>query len=82
MQNKFFDPSSPSMRKGRDGEKNRGKKRKRLMIIVATTLLPAVDRPSADRWDAPRSCQYSSAQRIVYDHPWETHSMEDDLHGL
>ena len=23
--NKFFDPSTPSMRKGREGEKNRGK---------------------------------------------------------
>ena len=25
--NKFFDPSTPSMRKGRDGEKKRGGKR-------------------------------------------------------
>ena len=38
--NKFFDPSTPSMRKGRDGEK-KGGKRKRLMEIVATTSLPA-----------------------------------------
>ena len=38
------------MRKGRDGEKkNGGKKRKRLMIIMATTSLPAVDRPNAER---------------------------------
>ena len=40
--NKFFDPSSPSRRKGRDGGgkktgKNREKKKKRLMKIVATT---------------------------------------------
>ena len=39
------------MRKGRDGgEKKggeRGGKEKRLMIIVATTALPAVDRPNA-----------------------------------
>ena len=38
------------MRKGREGEKNRGKTRgggkKRLMKIVATTSLPAVDRPN------------------------------------
>ena len=45
------------MRKGRDGEKNGEKKEKRLMIIVATTSLPAVDRPNADRWNADRSCQ-------------------------
>ena len=49
------------MRKGRDGEKNGKKKRekkkeKRLMEIVATTSLPAVDRPNADRWNAARSC--------------------------
>ena len=49
--NKFFDPSTPSMRKGHI----RGKKRKRLIIIVATTSLPAVDRPNADRWNAARS---------------------------
>ena len=60
---KFFDPSTPSMRKGRNGgEKKRGrkktgKKEKKLMIIMATTLLPAVDRPNADRWNAARSCQ-------------------------
>ena len=27
------------------------------MKIVATTSLPAVDRPNADRWNAARSCQ-------------------------
>ena len=27
--NKFFDPSTPSMRKGRDGGKNGGKKREK-----------------------------------------------------
>ena len=60
--NKFFDPSTPSMRKGRDaggetGEKNRKKKNggkkekkmKRRMKIVAPTSLPAVDRPNAAR---------------------------------
>ena len=31
--------------------------KKRLMIIVATTSLPAVDRPNANRWNAARSCQ-------------------------
>ena len=53
------------MRKGRDGgkktgktgEKKNGKKEKRLMEIVATTSLPAVDRPNADRWNAARSRQ-------------------------
>ena len=28
------------------------------MKIVATTSLPAVDRPDADRWNAARSRQY------------------------
>ena len=56
------------MRKGRDGEKKNGgkkngkkngekKEEKRLMKIVATTSLPAVDRPNADRWDAALSRQ-------------------------
>ena len=43
------------MRKGRDGEKRKktGKKEKKIrMKIVATTSLPAVDRPNADRWNA------------------------------
>ena len=42
---------TPYMRKGE------GKREKRLMIKVATTSLPAVDRPNADRWNAARSCQ-------------------------
>ena len=44
--NKFFDPSTPSVKKANSGEENR------LMRIVATTSLPAVDRPNADRWNA------------------------------
>ena len=28
------------------------------MIIVATTSLPAVDCPSANHWNAARSCQF------------------------
>ena len=51
-QNKFFDPSTPSMRKGDSGEK------KRLMRIVATTSLPAVDHPNANYWSATGSCQF------------------------
>ena len=49
------------MRKGRDGEKknrekNGEKKEKKIrMKIVATTSLPAVDRPNKDRWNAARS---------------------------
>ena len=47
------------MRKGRDGGngKKKEKKRKRRMKIVATTSLPAVDRPNADHWNAARSRQ-------------------------
>ena len=60
----FFDPSTPSMRKGRDGEKkNGGKKRKRRMKIVATTSLPAVNRPNADRWNAACSRQFKGKNR-------------------
>ena len=63
--NKFFDLSTPSMRKGRDGgtektEKKGGgerEKKKRRMKIVATTSLLAVDRPNTDRWNAARSRQ-------------------------
>ena len=53
------------MRKGRNGEKKTektekktGKKKKKIrMKIVATTSLPAVDRPNADRWNAAGSRQ-------------------------
>ena len=55
------------MRNSRDGgkygkngkKKKRGgkKKEKRLMEIVATMSLPAVDRPNADHWNAARLCQ-------------------------
>ena len=56
------------MRKGRDGEKKNGKekKRKRRMRIVATTSLPAVDRPNADHWNAARSCQNDLALPIEF----------------
>ena len=56
------------MRKGRDGGKNGGggekrekKEEKRPMKIVATTSLPAVDRPNANRWNAVRSRQKQTA---------------------
>ena len=39
------------MRKVDDVEK------KRMLFLVATTSLPAVDRPNDDRWNAARSCQ-------------------------
>ena len=53
--NKFFDPSSRSMRKGRNGgemnvgktgEKRKKRKEKRMAFLVATTSLPAVYRPN------------------------------------
>ena len=34
------------------------------MKIVATTLLPAVDRPNADPWNAERSCQLKRTDKI------------------
>ena len=39
------------------GKKKKKKEEKRRMKIVATTSLPAVDRPNADRWNAARSRQ-------------------------
>ena len=41
-----------------------GEKKKRLMERVATTSLPAVDRPNADRWNAAHSCP-KEAKRMV-----------------
>ena len=41
--NKFFDPSTPSMKKGRNGGEKRGKtggeRKKRMMKIVATNVM-------------------------------------------
>ena len=59
------------MRKGRDGEKKTGKKKRIRMKIVATTSLPAVERPNADRWNAARSCQYD-VQVVGLIDVWET----------
>ena len=64
-QNKFFDPSTPSMRK--KSRQKRGEKRKRVRIKVAITSLPAVDRPNADRWNAARLRQYyKTKENIIY----------------
>ena len=41
------------------------KRKKRWMKIMATTSLPAVDRPNTDRWNAARSRQ--KLQRIEED---------------
>ena len=41
------------------------KKEKRLMEIVATTSLPAVNRWNADRWNAARSCQEVCLKMII-----------------
>ena len=42
-----------------------------MLFLVATTSLPAVDRPNADRWNAPRSRQLSKnhiqAQILLWD---------------
>ena len=65
------------MRKGRDGGKTGKKKKekitlekkkKRRMKIVATTSLPAVDRPNADRWNAARSRHLLSKFKIFVLH--------------
>ena len=66
--NRFFDPSTLYMRKGRDIEKTGGTKtrekkgggKKRIMKIVAATSLPAVNHPNAKRWNAARLCQFQA----------------------
>ena len=50
------------MRKVDNGEE---KKKKRMTFLVATTSLPAVDRPNADRWNAARSRQHCKQQLVV-----------------
>ena len=51
------------------------------MKIVATTSLPAVHRPNADRWNAARSRQYEFC--LLSNHPPHPHthqtSSEKDL---
>ena len=36
-----------------------------MTFLVATTSLPAVDRPNADRWNAARSCQKSKQNKAL-----------------
>ena len=69
------------MRKGRDGEKKKKRKKKRekkrekrRMKILATTSLPAVDRPNADRWNAARSRQklHLTGSDLTLGHPLGT----------
>ena len=46
-QNKFFDPSTPSMRKVNNGEKKKGGEKKKWHLKWPLTLLP-VNNPNAD----------------------------------
>ena len=46
------------------------------MKIVATTSLPAVDRPNADRWNAARSRQYV---HVTYPRAQSTYSNIEKL---
>ena len=54
--NKFFDPSTPSMRKGRDGENGMEKKENNGENSGPLSSLP-VDRLTATDCNADRSCQ-------------------------
>ena len=67
------------MRKGRDGGngKKNGKKKKRRMKIVATTSLPAVDHPNADRWNAAHLCQ--KHEPLEVENPSYSHNLQDTL---
>ena len=56
-------------------EKKQEKRKKKIrMKIVATTSLPAVDRPNADRWNAARSRQNCLDYRV--------HGIQTDWLGL
>ena len=55
--NKFFDPSTPSMRKGRDGEWKKNGMGNNGENSGPLTSLP-VDRLTATDCNADRSCQY------------------------
>ena len=46
--NKFYDPSTPSMRKGRNGGKG-GKKMKKITVKIVATNVIASQPPTADR---------------------------------
>ena len=50
LPNKFFDPSTPSIRKVNNREKKKERKKKkrkkRMAFLVATTSLPTVSRPN------------------------------------
>ena len=37
-----------------------------MSFLVATTSLPAVNRPNADRWNATRSCQLTLLSNTCY----------------
>ena len=67
--NKFFDQSTPSMRKVDDGEEKKKKEKEKKKekngvfsghYVIASSLPPARQRPNEDRWNAARSCQYLS----------------------
>ena len=60
--NKFFDPSTPSMKEGDDGEKQRERRGGAGGKIMA---LP-VDCPNADYWNADHSCQLCNSQQLEY----------------
>ena len=58
--NKFFDRSTPSMRKVDDGEKKKRKEKNGVFsghYVIASSLPPERLRPNDDRWNAARSCQ-------------------------
>ena len=55
-------------KKEKKREKRKEKrKKKKMLFLVATTSLPAVDRPNADRWKAARLCQ-----TYIFSWNWQT----------
>ena len=58
--NKFFNRSTPSIRKGRDGKRKKRKEKNGVFrghYVIASSLPPKQLRPNDDRWNAARSCQ-------------------------
>ena len=62
-------------KKKKEKKEKRKKEEKIMTFLVATTSLPAVDRPNADRWNAARSCQH-----VLFHQPHRTLSVVEVYH--
>ena len=53
-----------------------------MSFLVATTSLPAVGRPNANRWNAARACQYFlSGAFVIKENFFEGAEIQEYFHG-